>query len=713
MKLSLGIIKQFIDLKYSFKHISEKLILSGTEVTYNTFYDQFEIAEIISVNKHPNADKLSICQVHSAIHGILQVVCGANNIYPGMKAVFAPIGTKFTDFIIEKRKIRNIESYGMLCSANELHLEYDNSNGIMEFRNALVGTSLTNLLDTLVITFEIMPNRGDLMSALGIAREIHGLNLGNLKSYNISARICEPFHIENFCLAKVSNISLKTPEYILNFLSCIGIKNISGPVDIANYVMYAIGQPLHIYDADSMTCDENKLTVEKYSGLFCGLNGKEYMLDHITSVCNNSKAIAIAGMLGSQDTRINQNTRSIIIESAYYEPSDIAKSVYITGIHTEASSRFSKGIDPLNIYNALNMYLDIISGKIDYIKCNMTTYNQYIVYDHKISEQLTGQDNLHTNLLHRMHILETEYGLSIPSWRHDIKSQADIVHELLRVTQAPILTLSLPQNNYYIACNSHQDNIHNIMRAHGFNERITWSFTSNTLNKGIKIINYDNRTLRTSLLFNLLDDYAAHIRYKYYYHGIYEIGNIFIENSEHLCVAGVIRISNIDHINIIKHKAIFDIILSYMNYEKKYINDESELFDKTAYINVNGARCGLINKSLLTTYNIKHNLFAFEIPYTQACNIRKAFAKYKYYTSVIRDITFIKNNMYIGELIKKLFDNIHELEYIQLKDIYNQSVTLEISLRSLHQTMSTEYIQMLTQKIFDTFTENGFVIPGL
>lgn len=699
MQLTLNMIKKYVDLHYDIDYISERLTITGIETEYDIFYDQFIIVEVIDIKKHPNADKLNICTIKYNNEN-LDIICGADNVRMNMKTVFAPIGTKFNSFTIEKRKLRGIVSNGMLCSAEELKLE-EKSNGILELsQDTQTYTKLSNIIN-LHIDFNITPDRGDLMSAYGIAREIAGLGLGKLKNIKINEYKYEQLDIDNFFIAKIDNIALDTPEYIRQVLLSINVKLISGPVDIANYIMYSFGQPMHVYDADKIG---NEISVETYTGKFYALDNKEYQVEDAI-IIKGKKIGAIAGIIGSKETAIDNNTKNILVESAYFDKDIISRISSQTNIKTEASIRFSRGIDINNCFNALKIYLDFIQGDIKYIKGNYSLDKEkYIKYNPHLTEQITGE-NIDMNILNNLSIVQTDYGLSIPTWRHDLNNEYDIVNELIRTSNIEIKSKLLPMHNalkLYKPCN-----IHAILRAHGLNERITWSFTDKV--QGIKIKN-TNKSLRSSLIYNLLEDYSIHQKRKYYYHGIYEIGKVFFNDMEEERIAYIMKIEK-THKNILEVKKIFDILIDYMNIEKKYLDNKSDIFDNDQ-VNINGAYFGLINQNILDIYDINDIIVACEIPY-RIYDKKYNHIQGKYYTSVIRDVTFIGNHKQSAQIIQEIIDSIEEIENILIKDIYNDSITITIYIRSLSGTMDSEKIKYITQNIFDILIRNDFIIPGL
>ena len=689
MKVTIKMIKEYVDIKSNLKDLSDRIALSGTEESQIDYLHQFEVVEIVKINKHPNADRLNICIIKRENEETLQIVCGASNVYEGMKTILAPVGTRINkDIEIKKSQIRGQYSYGMLCSGEEIGIKELSNNGIIDIK-ANIGEKLYNILDDFYLEFKITPNRGDLMSANGIAREIHGLGLGEYKKESID-QIETSNGEDNIFIARINNINLDTPEHIKSKLDMIGVKLISGPVDIANYCMYMYGQPMHVYDADKI---EGKLYIKRYSGKFLGLDNKEYILDDVLVVSDEKKIVSIAGILGSADTAVSINTKNILIESAYFNREDISKSLYKLNIITEASMRFSRGIDNDNILNSLYKCIKMISGELINISGNKNIVQKSLVCN-----------SIDISNIERFGFVKKNNGeIVIPSWRNDINDCTDLNGEIIRVGMDEIKSKPLTTINSraYISSNS-KSTIHTILRSYGLNERITPSFIN--AGSGIKVSNYgSNLLLRESLVYGLLEDYSIHKSNKYEYAGVYEVGKVFISSDEEENISAIFKT---DYIT--KYKELFDTILSYLNYNNKSLDTTSNIFDRDVQVNISRARFGKINKDLLLKYNIEDDLSGFEIPFVEHKKIRK-YESYKFYPSVYKDITFISNGHIAGNIINKIYKEIEEIESIILKDTYNDRITIRITMRSRYSTINN-WVEIM-DKIFVIFKESNVVIP--
>ena len=371
MKISLNWLKNYVDLKdISTKEIVDKLTMSGLEVEdvidQSTMYENFVVGFVKEKAKHPNADKLSLCKV-SIGDEEFQVICGAPNVDAGQKVVFAKIGAIVPkgEFKITKAKIRGIESFGMICSEAELEIS-DNHEGIMVLPNELKeGKPISEALNLndVILEIAITPNRSDALSHIGVARDLAAIFEKELKLPSVqikkssqkienlaSVEIVDEENCPRYSSCVVTNVEIKeSPDWLKNRLTSIGLRPISNIVDVTNYVMYETGQPLHAFDLEKLA--GNKIIVKSTEEVsnFTTLDSKERKLPKNTlMICDAEKPVAIAGVMGGENSEISNSTKNILIESAYFNPSSIRRTSKALGLSTEASYRFERGIDPNN-----------------------------------------------------------------------------------------------------------------------------------------------------------------------------------------------------------------------------------------------------------------------------------------------------------------------------------------------------------------------------
>ncbi|MCC6864942.1 MAG: phenylalanine--tRNA ligase subunit beta [Ignavibacteria bacterium] len=368
MKISQNWLRNYIDISLTVKDLIKGLTDLGIEVEgvedQKKKLDKFVIGNVIERKKHPNADKLSVCKVDAGTGEILNIVCGAPNVDTGQKVCIALVGAIVPNsgFEIKKAKLRGEPSEGMICSARELELG-DDHTGIMVLNTELpVGTPFAEYLKQNDVIYEIgiTPNRGDLLSHIGVAREIGALTgnklnepvlIGKFSGNEINKKIS--VEIENnkgcfrYCGAMVEGITVKeSPEWLKNYLTAIGLRPINNIVDITNYVMMECGQPLHAFDYDSIAGKKIVIRSAGSNKKFKTLDSKERNLrDDILMICDGDKPVALAGIMGGENSEINSNTVNVFIESAYFEPVLTRLSSKFLGLQSDSSYRFERGVD--------------------------------------------------------------------------------------------------------------------------------------------------------------------------------------------------------------------------------------------------------------------------------------------------------------------------------------------------------------------------------
>jgi len=482
MKISYNWLKQFINIDWDVEKTSELLTDLGLEVegidTYQSIKGGLEgvvIGEVLTCIQHPNADRLKLTTVAIGNETTLQIVCGAPNVAAGQKVPVATIGTTLYDdkgepWTIKKGKIRSEESHGMICAEDELGLG-ESHDGIMILDSALeIGTKASDVFEIendYVFEIGLTPNRADAMSHLGTARDLKaGLIHHDVKKELITPSV-SAFHVENrtlkididvlnkdlaprYCGVTISGVRVETsPEWIQHRLKAIGLSPINNIVDITNYVLHELGQPLHAFDAHQI--DSNKIEVKTLpSGTkFTTLDGVERELhEEDLMICDAKKPLCIAGVFGGLNSGVTEKTTSIFLESAYFNPVSVRKTAKRHGLNTDASFRFERGIDPNITEYALKratlLIQEIAGGEI--------TSDLMDLYPNKIedfqvrlsfekADQLIGQEIPRETIKSILasldikvnNVTETGLGLTVPAYRNDVQREADIIEEILRV----------------------------------------------------------------------------------------------------------------------------------------------------------------------------------------------------------------------------------------------------------------------------------------
>src|SRR5690242_14582040 len=376
MKFSVNWLREFVDLPKNPEEIADLLTRAGVETknieTRGAKIDNVVVSQINASSRHPNADRLSVCEVDDGSGIKRQVVCGATNYKAGDKVPLALPGAKLPNGTeIRKSKLRGVESEGMLCSAIELGLGSDAAGLLILSPEARIGAPISDLFpsDT-ILDVEITPNRGDLLSHYGLAREIAALTNKKLKSTPhdtkvpvkktgvaiTSIREC-PF----FSARRIENVTVgPSPQWLRAKIETVGIRSINNIVDISNFVMLELGQPTHAFDADKLKGDIN-VRLAREGEKFLALDGKTYALtpDNLV-IADNERVVGIAGVMGGEETGVIDSTKNVVLESAYFLPASIRRTARELNLPSDASYRFERGVDPQMILAASQRATDLI-----------------------------------------------------------------------------------------------------------------------------------------------------------------------------------------------------------------------------------------------------------------------------------------------------------------------------------------------------------------
>jgi phenylalanyl-tRNA synthetase beta chain len=572
--------------------------------------DLFKVAKIIKTKKHPNADRLKVCDVDIGEKEFKKVVCGAVNAKDGLITIYAPPGAVVpkskTKLVVAK--IRDVTSYGMLCSESELNLS-DESDGITELSASRYGKSIGNSYfsksSTNLIDLSITPNRPDCLGVKGIARDLVASGFGKIKKtkekkiksttkQTIKVKIIKEKNqgCTSFGSCMILNVkNTESPQWLKNKLTSIGQKPISAIVDITNYVMFDINRPLHAYDADKI---EKSIVVRnsKFGEEFTALDNKNYKLeDGMCVISDNKGVLGLGGIIGSTRSGTEFNTKNVLLESAYFEPKSIRMTAKKLNLDTDAKFRFERGIDPLSIQDGLNkaaiLIKEICGGEISKIDVQkIETFKAKIIkFDPNLFEKIIGfkistkeiftiLNNLGFKCKKEKHYLK----LIVPSWRPDILQEIDIVEELVRISgYDKIKTIDPNRERVKSTLTQSQRLFHFLQRgiaSKGYLEAITWSFTDSNFNdhfrgknKEIKIVNpisSELGVLRNSIFSNLIMYMKKNLDRGFKDVSIFEIGPIFNgsqpgEQSTVVCGLSAGKKSRLSWIENDRNIDIFDI----------------------------------------------------------------------------------------------------------------------------------------------------------
>lgn len=593
MKISYNWLKQFLQINWEAEKVSDLLTDLGLEVEGIENVESVKgglkgvvVGEVITCVQHPNADRLKLTAVDVGQEHLLQIVCGAPNVAKGQKVPVATVGTILYDekgesFKIKKGKIRGEESNGMICAEDELGLGTDH-DGIMVLDPKLkVGTPASEVFDIeLDEVFEIglTPNRADAMSHFGVARDLRaGLMQHGLSPELISPSVSD-FHVDErtlrieveveqkelaprYCGISITDVEVKdSPKWIQRRLQSVGITPKNNVVDITNYVLHELGQPLHAFDASKIKGNKIVVRTIPTGTKFTTLDEVERELDkEDIMICDaESNPLCIAGVFGGINSGVSETTTSVFLESAYFNPVLVRKTAKRHGLNTDASFRFERGIDinftEYALKRAALLIEEYAGGKIasdvmDFYPEKVEDFQVFLSYENAF--RLIGQEidkDTIKNILASLEIKissETEggLGLTIPSYRVDVKRESDIIEEILRVygynnirdSRKLTMSISLDVNKEV----GIENKVANQLTSLGFNEMMNNSLTKEDYQKLSEQINDENKVeivnplssdlkvMRQSLLFGALESVAYNINRKNNNLKLYEFGKSY------------------------------------------------------------------------------------------------------------------------------------------------------------------------------------------
>ena len=508
---------------------------------------KFKIAKVLKAEKHPNADKLKVCDVTIGGKEILKVVCGAPNAREGLITIYAPPGAVIpkTNFELKVAKIRGVESSGMLCSESELNLS-DDSEGIIELKNREneIGKSYFKNNSQKVIDISITPNRADCLGVRGIARDLSSAGVGKLIQIKKKKLKQKAKHLIKTSITKekgqgceifgscyIKNITNReSPEWLKNKLIALGLKPISAVVDITNYVMFDLNRPLHAYDADKI--DKEIIVRNARDGeVFEALDNKKYKLKKgMCVISDKSRVLGLGGIVGGTSTSTELETKNILLEAAYFSPSSIRKTARVLNINTDAKYRFERGIDPNSVREGLELATELIlkicGGQISKFQIigknkqkNKIINFQIDKFKKLIGIPMTGNEisKILGSLGFKCKKSKSIIKVEVPSWRPDVSLDEDLIEELIRIKGFKHIQLIEPERNRsQDTLNFKQKLFHLSQRSlasKGYMEIVTWSFSDSKVDKQFSKgekeitlynpISSDLNVLRRSIFSNL------------------------------------------------------------------------------------------------------------------------------------------------------------------------------------------------------------------
>ncbi len=779
MKLSTNFVKDYVDIDVDVHQLAEDMTRIGNE------YDsagklinatKLVIGKIIECKDHPDSDHLHLCKVDIGTE-ILDIVCGAPNARKGIKVIVALDGAELPEKTIKRGMIRGQESNGMMCSIAELGLENkflkpEDKEGIAELgEDAVIGGDPIQYLglDDGVIDFDLTANRGDLLSILGMAYEIGAIYDKPVKEVDLKHKeqgedLNKSFKTEVktencklLLVKKVENVEIKeSPTFIKNRLIASGIRPINNVVDISNYVMLELGQPLHFYDADRLGNTLIVRMAEEGEKLTTLDNIERTLSDTDIVIADSTHGVGLAGVMGGLETEVEPDTKNVIIESAIFD----SVKIRLTSnkiLRSEASNRFEKGLDPARTYMAieracalLEKYANgkVVTGTVKYDKTenkekeiDITFQNINDVLGAKIpNEEIL---NVFRKLGFTYKVKGETITVKVPTRRLDISIKEDLIEEVSRIygvdnIQGKLPTVPMKAGSY----DKTQREIRNKMIALGLNETLSYilindkeahKFTTDDFEELhlLAPITEDRNTLRYTMIPSLYKIYEYNNAHGQKDVSIFEIGKGFYKKGEvygedtKLCALMTgkyfLGLNNNKNVDFYAIKGVLEEILEYLGYAGRYTLVKQEMPKEfhpgqSAYINVNGTNVGIIGK--LHPNVTKDDVYVFEINLDELFKKRVGKMKYKEiskFPNIKKDVAFVVDKNIISKDIEKVIKNAGGslLTDIEVFDVYTgsnvaddkKSIAYSLTFNDSKKTLTDEEVNNLMEKVIENVSK--------
>ncbi len=570
MKFTLSWLKEHLNTSAEADEVARAMTLAGLEVEHvddpAAKLAAFSVAKIIEAHRHPNADRLSVCQVDTR-DGRKEIVCGAPNARAGLTTIYAPIGTFIpgSGITLEPRSVRGVVSNGMLCSAAELEIS-EQSDGIIELADQPVGTPAAAALGReAVIDFEVTPNRPDWLGVAGIARDLAAAGLGTLKDVAVApvagAFPC-PIEIRldgsDACPMFAGRLirgvkNGPSPDWLADRLRSIGLRPISALVDITNLITHDRARPLHVYDAAKLTGSFVEARLGRPDQSLAALDGKTYSITpQMCVIADGAGPVGLGGVMGGLSTAVSDATLDVFVESAWFDPIRTAQTGRATGIASDAQYRFARGVDPGFVIPGLELatrlIVELCGGEPSAILVagDRPASPPTIDFDPDYVARLGGLDLPHDRIrtiLTALGFRLDEWRVSPPSWRRDVEGPADLVEEVARIAgydaiePTPLPPVAYPVGGVLTERQNRIKRARRFLAAAGYAEALTWSFISRaaaeTFGGGGEALTLENPiggdldVMRPSLLPSLIEAAARNARRGFPGSALFEIAPVF------------------------------------------------------------------------------------------------------------------------------------------------------------------------------------------
>jgi phenylalanyl-tRNA synthetase beta chain len=777
MLFSVNWLKKWVDIDLPVDELAGKLTASGLEVdTVEPVAAPFSdvvVAAITSCKPHPDADKLKVCTIDFGGPEPVQVVCGAPNARAGIKIPLAKVGAVLgDDFKIRKAKLRGLESFGMACSARELGLSTDHS-GLMELPgDATLGMDLRDYLelDDFAIEVELTPNRADCLSIRGLAQDVSASCNAGLKfpainpvapgiTDSIEVKLEAPEDCPRYVGRVIRGINPKaaTPLWMVEALRRSGIRSISATVDATNFVLIELGQPMHAFDLDRLQGGINVRRGRQGETLVL-LDGKQVDVDEsLLAICDDAGPVALAGIMGGLDSGVTEATRNILLESAYFKPSTISGKARDMGLHTDASHRFERGVDPQGQVRAVEritaLLLDIAGGEAGPLihassEAFVPVQNQVSLRHARLNRVLGIElaEATVSKILKDLRMLpefnDGVWSVTAPSDRFDIEIEEDLIEEVARIFGYDNIPPALPAGELNPGIVSEGQislqSIQQALCAAGYTEAINYSFTSRNLlgrfsmDKHVlplaNALSSDLEVMRTALLPGLMETLSRNLRRQQERVRLFETGTVFKQNetlTEALHVAAVACGQHMPEqwgqssraIDFYDLKGDLELMLALRG-EKGEIEFRNTSLawlhpGQAATVSIDGTEigwAGSVHPSILKQLEIKSSVMAFEFDFNVLSKREIPYTKeISRFPSIRRDLALIvPEKVSFAEIRRNVIDLSGDLLVnLVLFDLYSghnvekgyKSLAIGLILQNVSCTLIDEVVDSLIKNV--------------
>ena len=802
MKISYNWLKQFLQIDWEATKTGELLTDLGLEVegietreSIKGSLNGIVVGKVLTCVQHPNADRLKVTTVDLGTGVPVQIVCGAPNVAAGQKVPVATIGTTLYDdkgegFKIKKGKIRGEESHGMICAEDELGLGSGHDGIMVLDEKTKIGATAAEVFDIEIDEiFEIglTPNRSDAMSHFGVARDLRaGLMQQDINLELISPSVSD-FHVDErtlrfdvevddkeqaprYCGISITDVTVKdSPEWIQNRLKAIGLTPKNNIVDITNYVLHELGQPLHSFDAQKVKGNKILVKTLKEGTKFTTLDGiqRELSSEDIMICDANSEPLCIAGVFGGSESGVTSYTTSIFLESAYFNPVAVRKTAKRHALNTDASFRFERGIDinltKYALKRAALLIEEYAGGKMgsdisDFYPEKIEDYQVFLSYEN--AYRLIGQEIPKETIKKILASLEIKInsetegglGLTIPSYRTDVQREADIIEEILRVYGYNNIEFSHKLNTSISFDSNKETKVENIvanqLTALGFNETMANSLTkpeyaalSENINEEANVemlnpLSNDLRVMRQSLLFSGLESVSYNINRKNNSLKFYEFGKTYHKYNEkyqedkHLTLfvtgnkAGESWNTESKNVDFFYLKGIIKNILGRLGVDAvKTTPTKQDIFSEGVALSLGKMKLvefGVLKRSLLKEFGIKQEVLFADFNWDTILKITGnkniKVADLPKFPAVKRDLALLLDaKIEFKEIYNLAFQSEKKLlKEVDLFDVYQgdklpegkKSYAISFLIQDETKTLADKQIEKIMEKLQQTFEKN-------